>query len=612
MGFLVTVILRFLPFFPVQVEQLKQLCRARKLRVSGKKAELVERILESERSTIEQSEVASELQIDSSTSVARSLTQLMSSSSVRPDASASMHIEALRRAIEHVYKSETHTTYRSLPRNQRGLQVTVLGSTSSSIGHADTLVQDSDDVSVASEPDRDVQLLVLTLDPHSGEVINTVDDTEELWARARKPGSDIMAAISRRYQAELDYVVQRERSKSLIPSVGAMVYGRIASVNPNGLATIELEDSGTRAKLSTAEQLPDEELAEGQRIALSILSKGVEGTDELPSNEEDILVNVSRATADLVAGAMQHEMPCVASGEVEIQHIARIPGELTKVAVARSSETQREFDVVRECLGEGSSNLRRLREIIGGERVGIIRWESDDLAERVKASLQPAKCETVTLRKEGHTQIACVQVPNEREKGRALGRSGNNIRLASELTGVQLELAVQSSSNVLELVGDDRTTKPDKETIDEMLGLSEAANTEEDSSSTASSFSPSESPVSSGPSAAHIKTSGMQQVEDVLSHLGAYTSGNPGDDEGDKFDELIERISGRIHSDDNGSSSNLEEVDGMLSSVEHEELIADPLDTEPYSDDEADLESLLEGLEAPENAVEAPDAGLEG
>ena len=597
----------------LKVEALKQECRRNALKVSGKKAELVERLLSYERPGIQHSMVASNLGIEPNSSLVSSLSNFLQSDDLAASAPLHAHLEALRRAVAQVYSSEPRTAFAFLPRSRRRLRVRMLHSAAPSDNNPST----SSSTSLDPPPQQDVQVLVDKFDESSGSLESVVDDTKEFWSRARRRGSDTLTALTRRYRSELEDLVQRERALANMPPEGSLVRTTVSTLYPSGFAVVEVGSEGTQAKLPTIEQLPEEELYEGQRIAATVLGS----YDSLVDNEEDLddgdasfgftdgnneaMFTVSRASPDMVVGAMQENMPAVASGDVNVQRIARLPGELTKVAVSRSPSISHNFDAVQECLGQNAEFLNKVREVIGGERVNLVRWDSDDIADRVRESLQPARCNTVTLRNESDAQIACVELDSNREKGRATGKGGVNVRLASELAGVQLELVVQPTGNVLEMVADDRNdshTKQDDETsssIDDLLGLADRnSNGREQTSDRKYLLEDTSDRVQRG------NEHGSKPMG-----TSALFANNDNDD--DDLDALVNRITERMPAE-------AHESEVGLRGFSAEELVADPLDftedadeEEEDDDDDETLESLLEGLEAPEKGAPELDGGVE-
>lgn len=143
---------------------------------------------------------------------------------------------------------------------------------------------------------------------------------------------------------------------------------------------------------------------------------------------------VSRVDNGLIAGLFRREVPEVASGAVQIKGIAREPGERTKVAVF---STHVGVDPVGSCVGQKGVRVQTVIDELGGEKIDVIQYSSDP-EKFIVAALSPAeKVKIVKLDKKNNTAI--VEVPPE-QFPLAIGKGGQNIRLATQLTGFKIEV----------------------------------------------------------------------------------------------------------------------------------------------------------------------------
>ncbi|MDQ6636592.1 MAG: transcription termination factor NusA [Candidatus Dormibacteraeota bacterium] len=177
--------------------------------------------------------------------------------------------------------------------------------------------------------------------------------------------------------------------------------------------------------LPPEEQIPGEQLSVGRPLTVLVL-------DSLPSPKH-AQVLVSRASRMFVARLMEAEVPEIAVGVVEIKSIARDAGLRTKVAVA-SAEAG--IDPVGACVGPKAVRHRSLLQELGGEHVDIVTWHAEP--ERFVASaLRPAAVLEVQLDPDGRT--AHVRVAKG-ELSLAIGKDGQNARLAARLTGWRIDI----------------------------------------------------------------------------------------------------------------------------------------------------------------------------
>jgi len=181
----------------------------------------------------------------------------------------------------------------------------------------------------------------------------------------------------------------------------------------------------TEGIVPAGERIMSERLAPGQRV--TFLLKAIE---ETPRGKQIIL---SRADPELVKKVFVREVPEIASGSVEIKEVAREAGVRTKIAV---NSTQSGVDPVGSCVGQKGVRVQAVTNELGGERIDIIPW-SEDSREFLKATLVPVEVVKMTLDEEKKTAV--VVVPED-QLSLAIGGGGQNVRLASELTGYRIEV----------------------------------------------------------------------------------------------------------------------------------------------------------------------------
>lgn len=220
----------------------------------------------------------------------------------------------------------------------------------------------------------------------------------------------------------------REAEKSAILSdysakVSSIVSGMVLRFDgPN----IVVDIGRAQAVMPPNEQIPSERYRLNQRLSFYI-----EGIRETYKGNEIV---VSRSHKGLVSGLFKREVPEVSQGAVEIKDIAREPGSRSKVAVL---STQSGVDPVGSCVGQKGVRVQAvISELGGSEKIDIIQW-SDDTTQFITASLAPAKDLSVNLNES--TKVAEVSVPDD-QLSLAIGREGQNVRLAARLTGWKIDL----------------------------------------------------------------------------------------------------------------------------------------------------------------------------
>lgn len=200
--------------------------------------------------------------------------------------------------------------------------------------------------------------------------------------------------------------------------------------------------SRTMGLLPIEEQVRTDNYSPGTRLRVLILK--VESTNKGPK------IIVSRAHPKVVNKIFSLEVPEIANNIVEIKAIARDPGSRTKIAV---HSTQENIDPIGSCVGQKGSRVQTIINELGGEKIDIINWNKDP-AVFIKNSLAPAKILNLELNKKEKNAIVQVE---EDQLSLAIGRDGQNVKLAAKLTGWKID--IEGAENLLE----DKKSKEDKE-----------------------------------------------------------------------------------------------------------------------------------------------------
>ena len=220
----------------------------------------------------------------------------------------------------------------------------------------------------------------------------------------------------------------REKEKEAIISdfklkIGTIVNGMVLRfAGPNVIVDV----GKTEAIMPPSEQIPNEKYHLNQRLVIYILEikEGLKGEE----------VVVSRANNGLLEGLFKREVPEVAQGAVEIKEIAREPGNRSKIAVF---STQAGIDPVGSCVGQKGVRVQAIIQEFGGlEKIDIIQWQETP-KNYITQALSPAKELKVEVDEE--EKVAHVFVAPE-ELSLAIGKEGQNVRLASKLTGYRIEI----------------------------------------------------------------------------------------------------------------------------------------------------------------------------
>jgi N utilization substance protein A len=188
-----------------------------------------------------------------------------------------------------------------------------------------------------------------------------------------------------------------------------------------------IELGKAEAVMPAREQVPSERYRTNQRVKVLLT--------EVTSHSRGPQLIVSRSDPRLIRRLFEQEVPEIQSGAVEIMEIAREPGLRSKVAVAARQE---KVDPVGSCVGVRGVRIQNIVNELYGEKIDVIEW-SPDMATFISNALSPAKPTNVSLGEEGDQKVATVIVPTD-QMSLAIGKEGQNARLAFKLTGWRIDI----------------------------------------------------------------------------------------------------------------------------------------------------------------------------
>jgi N utilization substance protein A len=210
---------------------------------------------------------------------------------------------------------------------------------------------------------------------------------------------------------------------------GDLIHGTVQRFE-GGAATVTLGKS--ESLLPKSEQIPGETHHVGERVKAVILDVRKVG--------HRVKIILSRNHPDFVRRLFEQEIPEIADKTIEIRAIAREAGYRTKIAV---SSIDLKVDCVGACVGVRGSRIKNIVDELGGERIDIVRW-NDSLQVLIPNALQPAQIEEVFLYPRLGRAIVLVK---EDQLSLAIGRRGQNVRLASKLVGWDIEIMTHEEYN---------------------------------------------------------------------------------------------------------------------------------------------------------------------
>ena len=213
-----------------------------------------------------------------------------------------------------------------------------------------------------------------------------------------------------------------------------LLTGTVLRIDPTGDIFVRMGQGNEQsdAVLRTSEQIPGESYEPGDLIRVYVL--------EVHKATRGPLVHVSRTHPNVVRRLFELETPEIADGQVEIRNIAREAGSRSKIAVRAAMEN---VDPVGACVGPRGGRVGAVVEELNGEKIDIVVW-SEDPCEYVKAALSPA--DVVSVEMDPTNPKACRVVVPDDQLSLAIGKEGQNARLAARLTGLKIDIKPASQA----------------------------------------------------------------------------------------------------------------------------------------------------------------------
>ena len=277
------------------------------------------------------------------------------------------------------------------------------------------------------------------IDPNAqlGDLVNVEIKTQAFGRIAAQTAKQVIIQGIR--EAERGMVFENFSSKE-----HEILTGTVLRIEPaSGDMTIRIGQGTDRtdALLTAGEQVKTEHFTEGDMIRVFVV--------EVRRSNRGPQVLVSRTHPALVKRLFELEVPEIASGAVEIRSIAREPGSRTKIAVHATEEN---VDPVGACVGARGARVGAVVDELQGEKMDIVVW-SEDLSKFVASALSPADVISVTQLPGAK---ACRVIVPDDQLSLAIGKEGQNARLAARLTGCKIDIKPASQAELFEEISEER------------------------------------------------------------------------------------------------------------------------------------------------------------
>ena len=258
-----------------------------------------------------------------------------------------------------------------------------------------------------------------------GDVVNIPVDNTEFGRIAAGNGKQVIIQGLREAERGMVYDEFNSKQHEILTGVVTRIDPRTNAVS----LRIGTGTESTEALLLSGEQVPGEELVEGQHVKVYVV--------DVRRSTRGPQILISRTHPGLVKRLFELEVPEIYDGTVEVKSIAREAGSRTKMAVWSADEN---VDPIGACVGPKGARVNNVVAELGSEKIDIIKY-SDDPAEYIAAALAPSDVVDVMMAEEGK---ACRVIVPDDQLSLAIGKEGQNARLAARLTGYKIDIKPES------------------------------------------------------------------------------------------------------------------------------------------------------------------------
>ena len=280
-------------------------------------------------------------------------------------------------------------------------------------------------VDEVADPDKEISLDEARLIKKSyklGDVVATEETTKDFGRIAAQTAKQVVMQRLKEFERDMAVAEISEKEDELLTTIIKRI--------DNGTVYVQISGSHVEGIMLPSDQIPGEKYEVGQRIKVYV--KKIKDSFRGPQ------IQVTRSNIGFVRKIFELEIPEIASGDVKIKNIARDPGSRSKVAIYTEKPN---IDPVGACVGNHGIRINTIVAELNGEKIDLIVY-SDDPLEYIARALSPAKVLSVETNES--LNASRVIVPDDK-LSLAIGKNGQNVRLAARLTGWKIEVKPESS-----------------------------------------------------------------------------------------------------------------------------------------------------------------------
>ena len=259
-----------------------------------------------------------------------------------------------------------------------------------------------------------------------GDTVNFRVETKKFGRIAAQAAKQVIIQGIREAERSIVYDVFTSKEHEILTGV-------VSKIDPKGNMSIKIQSDSehTEAMLTPNERIPGENLKEGDRVRVYVV--------EVRKSTRGPQVLISRTHPGLVKRLFELEVPEIFDGTVEIRSIAREAGSRSKIAVMSHNP---EVDPIGACVGPKGGRVAAIVEELKGEKIDIAKY-SDTPEEFIASALAPSDVISVTMLEDGKS---CRVIVPDSQLSLAIGKEGQNVRLAARLTGYKIDIKPESQA----------------------------------------------------------------------------------------------------------------------------------------------------------------------
>ena len=304
------------------------------------------------------------------------------------------------------------------------------------------------------DPDKEIALPEARLIKKSikvGDTIQSEEQTKDFGRIAAQTAKQIVMQKLKELEKGMALAELSEKEGELLTTIVKRI--------DNGTIYLQIANTHTEGVMLPADQIPGEKFNIGDRVKVYVkrIRDSFKGTQ----------IQVTRSNVGFIRKLFELEIPEVANGEVKIKNIARDPGNRTKVSLYTEKPN---LDVIGTCVGFHGQRIDTITSEINGEKIDLVEF-SEDTLDYIAKALNPATVLSVEINESLHSSR--VIVPDDK-LSLAIGKGGQNVKLAAKLTGWKIEVKPESSVSVVEKEPEYELTElNDEEVFDGLTDLEE-------------------------------------------------------------------------------------------------------------------------------------------